>query len=312
MRPKSPSTWLCLSAAALALAGCSQRSEDSPPSDAAESAASPAPDAATRDSQTSESSPEATAPGLTTTAAPGVAFAYHYAFSLPGKAISQVQQQHAAACERLGPTRCQVTGMSYDQPKPGEVAARLDLMVAPAIAHTFGGDSIALVEKAEGALESANVDGANVGKDIEASQRASSGYQSELQRIESRLKIGGLGVDERAELIRRADELRRQIGGEQRTRADKEALLATTPMTFAYTSQGLFSASGDPFGKAASASLSSFGALSATLLTFAGLALPWALLVALVVLLFRFRAMKRRMNDLSAVAAAPAEPAPPQ
>src|SRR5690349_9797876 len=90
---------------ALLLAGCGGGSEDhsSAPtrSDAADSVA--------------EESDQPRAPGVTPTAAPGVAFNYHYAFDLPGLRISAVQEQHAASCERLGVSRCRITGMNFEQ-----------------------------------------------------------------------------------------------------------------------------------------------------------------------------------------------------
>ena len=54
---------------------------------------------------------DASAPGVNVTSAPGVAFNYSYAFRLPGNRISQVQEAHAAACEKLGIDKCRITGM---------------------------------------------------------------------------------------------------------------------------------------------------------------------------------------------------------
>ena len=98
-------------AAVLALSACS-KAEDSAAisTDAATEGAAAAADAS---SATRE---EAAGPDIGGIVAPGVAFTYDYAFTLPAKAISGVQREHAAACERLGVTRCRVTGMRYEQP----------------------------------------------------------------------------------------------------------------------------------------------------------------------------------------------------
>jgi hypothetical protein len=318
MRPIHPSCLAFVSAGLLLVAGCSQASDEAASEEAAaemtpsaaDMKAAPPADA-TRGSDIEAAAPEAESPGLTTSAAPGVAFAYHYAFTLPAKAISSVQQQHATACEKLGPTRCQITGMNYEQPREGEVSARLDLLLAPDIAQQFGSDSVAAVEQAEGRLDQASVNGENAGGAIEQSKRQSAALRAELARLEKRLIAKGLGQDERAELLRRAEELRGQLRSEQVLRKDKEASLATTPMSFAYNSEGLFAAGNDPFGKAAENSLGSVKALLSFLLTFAGLALPWLLLAALIVLLLRFRTMKQRLAQLSA-APPTADPAAPQ
>lgn len=304
MRSRHPSYLLLASTAALLVAGCS-KSESPEASDAASEAAP----SATRHEVAADAAGAGTAqaPDIGQAVAPGVAFSYRYAFTLPAKAIAGVQQQHAAACERLGPTRCQVVGMSYDQPRKDEVSARLDLMLAPEIAHSFGGDAIAAVEKADGSIDNASVDGDNAGGAIEDSQRHSSALRAQLARIEKRIAIPGLSKEEKTELAQRASELRGQLGNEQQVRQEKEASLATTPMSFSYGSEGVFS-SNNSFGKAAATSLGSLTATLAFLLTAAGLLLPWLLLGALVALLLRLRAMKQRLNQATGGAADPASP----
>src|SRR5438045_5771082 len=78
------------------------------------------------------------APGITPTAAPGVAFNYRYAFRLPAERIAGVQEEHAQACEKLGIARCRITGMSFRRTSDREVEARLDFKLDPAIARNFG------------------------------------------------------------------------------------------------------------------------------------------------------------------------------
>lgn len=302
MRSRHPSYLLLASTAALLVAGCSK--SENP--EAADAASETAPATARHETAAADAG-TARAPDIGQAVAPGVAFSYRYAFTLPAKAVAGVQQQHAAACERLGPTRCQVVGMSYDQPRKDEVSARLDLLLAPEIAHSFGGDAIAAVEKADGSIDNASVDGDNAGGAIEDSQRHSSALRAQLARIEKRIAIPGLSKEEKTELAQRASELRGQLGSEQQVRQEKEASLATTPMTFSYGSEGVFS-SNNNFGKAAATSLGSLTATLAFLLTAAGLLLPWLLLGALVVLLLRLRAMKQRLNQVTGGAVDPASP----
>lgn len=315
MRSRHPSYLLLVSAGLLAVAGCSKghdeaadASTEAKDAASADAAAPPAPRHEAAGSAAAGGS-EAEVPDIGQGAAPGVAFSYSYAFTLPARSIASVQQQHAAACERLGTTRCQVVGMSYDQPRKDEISARLDLMLAPEVAHSFGSDAIAAVEKAEGSVENASVAGDNAGGAIEESQRRSTVLRAQLARIERRLTIPGISKEEKAELAQRASELRQKLGSEQQVRQDKEASLATTPMSFTYGSEGVFSASNDPFGKAAASSFGSLQSFLAFLLTAAGLLLPWLLLGALVVLLLRFRAMKRRLAQATGGAA---DSAPPQ
>ncbi len=276
---------MMLSASLAMLAGCSEAPTDKEAARSetvSDAAGQPPPTAASADKARSEE-----APGLTTSAAPGVAFAYSYTFTLPGKAISDVQHRHAAACEELGAQRCQVTGMDFRQDDAGAVSARLDFLVAPGIAHRFGKQALDLVREADGVLANAEVTGDDVGSEIDASQLRSAGLEAELARIEKRLASAGLSAQERTALVARADELRTSLRGEQDSRAAGEQRLATTPMTFAYSSAGLFAASDDPLGDAATSSLGSMERMLAVLLTLAGLVLPWLLLAGLLVLAWK-------------------------
>ncbi len=284
-------------AGALVLAGCSQdKSEDA--SAAATDAAAPA--ASSADAASNRQA----GPDIGGIVAPGVAFTYAYAFTLPADAISGVQQQHAAACDRLGATRCRVTGMRYDQSEADQVQAGLDFLLAPDLAHRFGSEGIAAVERADGKLENATVDGENVGDAITLSQQDSAVAAAEIARLEGRLKAKGLTSAERVELTRRVESLR----GEQREQAgdrrSKEAALASTPVRFSYATPSMLSGD-NTFGKAAAASWGSLESALAFALLLAGVALPWIGLIALLV--FGWRWIKRQGQNAHS---SPVEPTP--
>lgn len=240
---------------------------------------------------------EQAGPAITGAVAPGVAFAYNYSFLLPAKAISDVQQQHAQACAQLGINRCRITGMNYEQPREGEVAARIDFLLAPDLAHQFGSEGIKAVEAAAGKLDNAQITGENAGDAIRLSQADSAAKQAEVARIEARLAAKGLTGTERAELQRQIASLRADLAGAAQDRTAREASIATTPVSFAYASEGLLDGQGSTFGKAASASLSSAGAALSFLALVAGMALPWIGLVALGVLGWRWLRRKARVSE---------------
>jgi hypothetical protein len=240
---------------------------------------------------------DARAPSITGVVAPGVAFRYDYAFTLPGKAISQVQQQHAAACLRLGPSRCRVTGMSYNQTRKDEVSAQLDFLLAPDIAHSFGNEAIGVVEKAEGKLENATVQGDNAGDAIKLSQQDSAAIEAEIARIEARLAAKGLISGERVELQQQVAALRKQQRGQAAERKDKEAAIATTPVSFSYGSEGILAGDGT-FTKAASASWSSLEGMLALVTLILGVALPWIALIGGGILAWRWlRRLRVRLPE---------------
>lgn len=204
---------------AVALAGCSGGPQDS---------GAPVAEQVTAD--------EARAPGIAVTAAPGVAFNYRYAFSLPSARIASAQEAHAAACEQLGVARCRITGMRYQLLAGDRVEAMLAFKLHPAIARAFGKQGIAAIEKAEGMLTDAEITGTDAGAEISklAAERARA--QEELARIDRELARTNLPASERAELQRQRGELAGQIEGGRAESSSQRESLANTPMVFDYAS----------------------------------------------------------------------------
>ena len=268
MRVRTP-TFTAIVLASLALSACSEkRSEEAASPGAAEAAQNNA------------------GSGITPAVAPGVALRFDYAFTLPAKAISNVQREHAAACAKLGLARCRVTGMNFEQNSPDSASARLDFLLAPDIAQTFASDSVAAVEQAQGKLENAQVRGENAGDQIKLSQNDSAGIDAEARRIEARLAAPGLTANERTELQSQLSALREQLRGQAQQRKGLEESIASTPVSFTYASESLIAGKGT-FGKAAGASWSSLQGLLGVLALVGGVALPWLVLAGLGVFIWR-------------------------
>lgn len=225
--------------------------------------------------------------GIDVTAAPGVAFRYGYAFVLPDKAISVVQEQHAAACEKLGPTQCRITGMHYRLVEEDRVQADLQFKLAPALARQFGKDGISVVEKAEGRLVEAAIEGRDVGTAISNSQSRSEDLETQLKRVEEQLAAGGISQARKEALNAQADAMRKQLATEKQTRDEGTQELASTPMTFNYTGNTDFAFGDSPFTDAWDSTSNSFKTLFAGVLLIAGTLLPWVLLGLLLIVLWR-------------------------
>lgn len=251
------------------------------------------------------------APGISPTAAPGVAFSYRYAFVLPDTAIAAVQEQHASACEKLGPTQCRITGMRYTLVDENQVEAYLQFKLAPELARNFGKDGIAAVTKADGTLVDAAIEGRDVGSQITASQRRTAELQSELARIEAQLAGGKLANDEREIMRARAEAIRQQLSSEKQVRSDGEVALANTPMTFTYAGKQGFTLGSNPIGDAAHGAWASFAFMVSTILIALGYALPWLVLAVLLLLAWRSGPVRRLRAALRPAATKPAEMAPP-
>ncbi len=278
----------------LLLAACSRDAEEGAPQ--RDIAVSEASDGITTVDAAEESADASAmkAPGIPASVAPNLAFEYRYAFKLPDDKIGAVQEEHAEACETLGSARCQIVDMKYQQIDEARAEAMLAFKLDPAIARKFGREAIESVEKAEGVLADGNVTGTNVGGEIEDSQSRSAMLQSQLERLETRLKAKGLGVKERASLQERTEDLRKQLDGEQDGRRVGESKLAMTPVQFTYTSDGGVPGFGqeNPFANAFDVAATSFATMiSFVLLVLGGIA-PWALLILLVVLALRSNAAR--------------------
>lgn len=268
---------LLAGAMALALVGCSEKQADDPAS------------ADTSSPSAETAAAEEAVPDVGLGAAPGVAFDYNYAFRLDDDRIAKVQGEHAEACETLGTARCRIVDVRYQMVRENEVEAQTRFKLDPGIARKFGADALASVEKAEGVLADATVNGEDVGTEIGASQQRSAGATAEIARLEARLKQGGLDKGERAELQKQIGELRGQLGTERDDRRAGEARIASTTVVFNYVGTGGLPGIGhqNPFSNAWSILLGSGGTLLSIVLVAAAAILPWALLIALAVFLWR-------------------------
>ena len=243
-------------------------------------------------------------PGIGPSAAPGVAFNYRYAFRLPGERISAVQEQHAAACEKLGLDRCRITGMRYRLLGEEDVEAMLAFKLDPAIARQFGKNGIEAVARAEGMLVDSEISGEDAGADIDRATRNVAQLEEDLNRIEGQLARAGLRSSERAELQLQADRLRESIRAGRATREERRESLAKTPMVFHYGSGDVAPGFDDrsPISSALKVAGRNMVEGFATLLLILLSALPWVVVLLFLLWLFRrFGAPIRRFFNPVAV-----------
>ena len=244
-------------------------------------------------------------PEVSPTAAPGVAFDYRYAFRLPPERIGTVQEQHALACEKLGPDRCRITGMTYEQDDEEDVSAQLLLKLDPQLARRFGREAGDAVTKADGLIAAVEISGEDVGSAIESDQQNQAQVQESLRRIEGELAQKGRSGTERAELQRQAQELRRTTRMNEQTIGERRKQLATTPMAFRYTA----GETDDSLGGDVRQALSAFGDGARIVLIALLYLLPWMLAAFAIALTLRW--VRRRFfsdrDDAPAAATPPVE-----
>lgn len=176
------------------------------------------------------------APGIAVTAAPGVAFNYRYGFRLPPRAIAAVQEAHASTCEKLGITRCRITGMDYRVVGENDIRGSLHFKLDPAIARAFGKRGIDIVQDAKGTLVSAEITGTDAAEAIERAGGTQAEAAAAVARADAALARSDASAEERAELQRQRAAAATAARDAAATAADNRASLARTPMTFDYES----------------------------------------------------------------------------
>jgi hypothetical protein len=241
------------------------------------------------DASASSKDEGSTPPDIAATVAPGVAFDFNYAFSLPEAKIAQAQEAHAALCGKLGISRCRVTGLTFSKERDGDITANMAFKIDPALALSFGRDATDLVERVDGKLESSHVSGEDVGTAIVAGDKNAAQIRADLARINVQLAIPKLSSLVRQQLLGEARDLKSQLASIRSDRDDQVESLATTPVQFNYEpSEAVF---GFQRGSAIQTGLStgsaSLGAMGTVLATVIGGFGPWLVLVGFGVWLFR-------------------------
>ena len=277
---------MTIAAMLLALAACSKAPDAARDAGRGESSAADSMDAPT---------------GIAVTAAPGVAFAYRYAFRLPPTGIARAQEGHAEACEKLGTARCRITGMRYTLVGENDVQAMLAFKLDPAIARGFGKSGIALVEAAKGTLVDAEITGTDAGTEIDRLSRERAQAETETQRIDRQLATA-TKASERAELQAQRAAVVRDATSAGTAAAEQRESLASTPMTFTYASGDAvrgFDASA-PLTSAIDTGIASAQTTFAIVLGLIGVFAPPAFALLLFWLLWRWIAPRlRRLRSKS-------------
>lgn len=228
-------------------------------------------------------------PGIGPTAAPGVAFNYRYAFRLPAENIGRVQEEHAAACEKMGVELCRITAMNYRDQGDGDIDAQLAFKLDPARARAFGRDGQAIVTRAEGELLEAAITGTDVGAEISEASRAQAQRADEIRRIEQQLARAGLSSAERVELQQQLQGLRGTVQTGEAEQTGRRQLLASTPVVFDYRA----GKTGSRLERAVADAGDNFVGAATTVLIVLVTLLPW--LAALLLLWLAWRWLRRRV-----------------
>ncbi|KUR71060.1 hypothetical protein AQZ52_10215 [Novosphingobium fuchskuhlense] len=249
----------------------------------------------------SEKAPEAPyeAPSVSPKSAPGVAFTYYYDFLLPNTAVASIQEQHASACEKLGPARCRIKGLEFRVGRGEDTRASLDLLLDRDLARSFGKEGVAAVVQAGGQLSSQTITGEDLAPKLAQAAQAAAEAEARLIEIDQRLKQPGLGDRERTQLQEEASTLRRDKSNAKVNTSDAQVQLASTPMHLHYQGIAALAISDNPFAGAIEAMMSSGRMMVWTVLLGLGTAVPWILLLLACLLVWRLPSVRRLIAIVS-------------
>jgi len=261
--------WVVSSAIALSLAGCSKAPESS-----------------------------AGEPDIAGNSVAGVAFDYSYDLTLPSSRISDLQEEHARACERLGATRCRITGLRYTVGQQGDISASLSVKIAAPLARAFGRAGVKQAESVGATLTGANISGTDVATAAAATATERTDVAAERARIDREQARVDLSPRERTELRQQQAVAQGQATAAAAAASEQRESLANTPMSFDYTT-GRGTGLVDRLQDAGDTALGSIG-LTVTALLWVLAALGPPLLMILLVFLVWRRWIQRWWTDLMA------------
>jgi hypothetical protein len=173
-------------------------------------------------------------PDVVGNAIAGVAFSYSYSLALPSMRIGDLQEEHAHACEQLGPARCRITGLGYTVGGQGDVNASLSVKIAAPIARGFGRDAVKRAEGLGATLTGADIRGTDVAAEAEATTLERTQLNGDRVRITRELARRDLSPRERTELLRQQAALDEPAHAVETAAVAQRDRLALTPMTFFY------------------------------------------------------------------------------
>lgn len=294
---------LMAAASLLALAACNKPAGHAPPPDqapAADAAGSPssAKDAApaTAASTPGETSDVAPSPvGETTTPAslptPLLAMAYRLSFVLPTDQVRPLMESHQEACERAGPTQCQVLGAEAKSEGHDRESASLNLRATPAWMRSFRGRAEADVRDAGGKIQDSGTTGEDLSRPIadgEAAQKARAAEQARLKVLMDRRTRH---LDDSLAVEQEITRVQEELDAQSADLADMRGRVAMQTLAVEYQSSGMVMPDG-PTAPVAQASRDFMGhmmAVFAALMNIASFLMPFVIIGAPIVWLVRRR-----------------------
>ena len=284
---------LVVSAAALVLAGCSQKSESASEALMAESAPAAAVDAAAPTAPGAAPTPATPAPSPAL-----IAYDYSYTLGAPQAQVRGLIARHEAACRNAGAQVCQVTGSRMNAAGEQRLDATLALRATPDWVARFRAGLAADVKQSDGRIVSSGVESEDLSRtiiDTGARVRALTALRDRLQALIAS-RPGKLG--ELLEIERELARVQGEIDASQSHLVHAQGRVSTSTVTLNYESRDVLEGRGlwAPIGDALADFVGLLIGVVAFLIRLLAIVLPLGLVVAAGLWLVR-RPLRRAMAE---------------
>ena len=300
---------LMAAASLLVLAACTKPAGHAPPPD---HTSAPAADAASTDAAAPESAPAGAKSGTTATApassepseatadvtpppalptAPMLAMAYRLSFALPTDQVRPLMESHQEACERAGPTQCQVLGAEAKRQGHDLESASLNLRATPAWMGSFRGRAEADVRDAGGKVEDSGTTGEDLARPIADGEAAQKARATEQARLKVLMDRRTRHLDDSLAVEQEITRVQNDIDAQNGELAHMRGRVAMQTLTVEYQSSGMVEPDGPtaPVAQASKAFMGHMMAVFAALMNIASFLLPFAMIAAPIVWLVKRR-----------------------
>ena len=211
------------------------------------------------------------------------AFDYRYAYRLPSDRLKAVLQSNADACDKLGPTRCQIDGIRYSVDDANRTRAVLMLKIDPTIARGYGEAITKSVTGADGVL----VNNAITGTASTTQARSIAVIDRLRDQLKNAQAIASSDSPNAASAKAQADRIQSALDTIAESEAKQGATLATAPMLLTYESSTALTGLGTADANFRNAGQTLENSLARLLIVLGSIG-PWLLALLLIIVVLRW------------------------
>lgn len=210
---------------------------------------------------------------------PQLAYSYRYGFRLPSDRVAETQKAHAAACEKLGSTRCRVISLSQSGDENRHYG-ELKLSVEAKQARPFAADLGGIVSGKGGEQIDAGMTAEDLSRQIVDTDARIRAKTLLAERLTQLLATRGGSVADLVAAERALSQVQEELDQARTWLAEMKGRVAMSDMTITYSSTPTASSSLlSPVREAVSSAGEILGFSVGALIRFLVAALPWLLVL---------------------------------